>query len=154
MTLHRRTWLAIAVAAAGFALVNLHCWRPGTGGRTDGPGGVRPGGSEVELYYGWPACYRAELVRSDDPGLADRVLRTAPFHAPPHAAGWVAARYFGWLAAAVDATFALLATALVALIVECDRRGRWTRLAFAATLVLGALLAAGYWVADAVDVHL
>jgi hypothetical protein len=154
MNLHRRTWLAIVTVAAVFALINLRAWRPGIGGRTDGPGGVGPAGSEIELYYGWPACHRAELVRSDDPELADRVLRTAPLHAPPHEAGWVAARYFGWSAAAVDAAFAIVATALVALLVECGRRGRWPRRALVAALILGIILVDAYWIADRVEVHL
>ena len=131
MSLHRGTWLAIAAVVVGFCLLNLQCWHPGIGGRTDRANGEQPKGSELELYYGWPACYRAELLRSDDPGMGARVLRTAPFYLPPYSEGWVSAGYLGWIAAIMDSLFAILGLVLVALLVECDRRGQWPRRAIA-----------------------
>jgi hypothetical protein len=83
MKLHRVTWWAIAAVAVLFALLNLHSWQPGIGGHTDRVKGV-PAGSEIEHYYGWPACYRAELLRSDDPGMRARVLKTAPLYVLRH----------------------------------------------------------------------
>ena len=154
MRLHRGTWLAIAAAVVVFGLLNLHCWRPGIGGRTDRANGEQPRGSELELYYGWPACYRAELLRSDDPGMGTRVLTSVPFYLPPHTEGWVSARYFGWAAVVVDILFAILGVVLVALVVECDRRGRWTRRARAAAVTIALVLATAYWIADMVSVHL
>src|SRR5215471_19128312 len=145
MNVHRGTWLAIAVAAVVFALLNLHAWRPGIGGRTDRNNGVQPNGSELELFYGWPACYRAELLRSDDPGMGARVLKAAPFYLPPYAEGWVSSRYVGWLAIVLDATMALLGIALVAVIVECKERDRWPRRAIIGALVIPFLLVLGYW---------
>lgn len=153
MNLHRRTWLAVAGVVGVFALLNLHCWRPGTGGRTDRVGDVQPDGSELELYYGWPACYRAELLRSDDPGLADRVLKSAPFYGPPHADGWVSARAFGWPAVGIDIAFAALGVVLVAALMEWNRSG-WSRRAVVAVLVIVVLMAVGFGIADAVGVHL
>jgi hypothetical protein len=154
MKLHRGTWVAIAVAAVLLALLNLHAWRPGIGGRTDRINGVQPNGSELELYYGWPACYRAELLRSDDPGMSSRVLQTAPFYVPPYAECWVSARYLGWLAIVLDAIFALLGIALVGLIVECCKGEQWPRSALIATLFIAFTLAVGYWGAEIVSVHL
>lgn len=154
MNLHRGTWLAIAVAAIVLALLNLHAWQPGIGGRTDRNNGVRPNGSELELYFGWPACYRAELLRSDDPGMGARVLKTAPFYLSPYANGWVSSRYVGWLAIVLDASFALLGLVLVAVIFECGQRKRWSRRAKIATLIIALLLVVGYWSAESVSVYL
>jgi hypothetical protein len=154
MNFHRGTWLAVAVAVVVFALLNLHCWRPGIGGRRDRANDPQPEGTELELYYGWPACYRAELLRSDDPSLGDRVLKTAPFYVPPYTEAWASSRYFGWVAVILDASFAILGIVLVAMLFECDHRGRWTRSAIASALIIAFLLAAAYWIADMVDVHL
>ncbi len=154
MNLHRGTWLAIVVSAVVLALLNLHAWRPGIGGRTDWDNGEQPNGSELELYFGWPACYRAELLRSDDPGMGARVLKTAPFYVPPYADGWVSSRYVGWLAIVLDASFALLGLVLVAVIFECGQRERWNRRAITAALIVAILLVVGYWSAETVSVHL
>jgi hypothetical protein len=154
MKLNRGTWVAIALVAIVLALLNLHAWQPGIGGRTDRINGVQPIGSELELYYGWPACYRAELLRSDDPGMGSRVLETAPLYLPPYAEGWVSARYVSRLAIVLDALFALLGIALVGLFFECGRRAHWPRWAVIATLLIAFTLAAGYWSAESVSVHL
>src|SRR6516164_2381660 len=105
MKLHGTTWVAIVAAVIIFALLNLKCWMPGFGGRTDLVNGERPAGSELELFYGWPACYRAELLRSDDAAVTDRLLKHAPFIRIPVAQMRVAARYDGWLALLLDASF-------------------------------------------------
>jgi len=47
-------------AVAVFLVVNGCSWMPGYGGRND-----RQPGMEVERYFGWPACFRAELWQSD-----------------------------------------------------------------------------------------
>ena len=43
-----------------FIFINGCSWMPGYGGRND-----RQPGMEVERYFGWPACFRAELWQSD-----------------------------------------------------------------------------------------
>jgi hypothetical protein len=154
MSFHRGTWLAIAMGAVVFALLNLHAWRPGIGGRTDRNNGVQPDGSELELYYGWPACYRAELLRSDDPGMGRRVLHTAPYYLPPYSEGWVSSRYVGWLAIVLDIAFALLSLVLLGVIFESGQRERWTRRARIASLLIALVLVVGYWTAEIVSVHL
>lgn len=154
MKFQRRTVLAIALTAGLLAALNLQCSRPGIGGRTDRVDGVRPAGSELELFYGWPACHCAELFRSDDPGLADRVLRSAPLFVPPYKAGWVSARYIGARAVVLNATFAILGIAIVAILCECDQRGQWPRRAIVAATLIAALLTAGYLIAPVVSVHL
>lgn len=154
MRLHRKTWLAVALASVVAALLNLHAWRPGIGGRSDRADGVQPQGSELELYYGWPACFRAELLRSDDPGMGERALRAAPFYLPPYAGGWVSSRCVSWGAVVLDAAVAVLGVGLVAVVSECGQRGRWPRRAVVAVLVIGLLLAAGYLTAGKVGATL
>ncbi len=55
MRLHRRTWVALGWLFAALLVANAWCWQPGIGG--NGP--PRPPGTEVELFYGWPATSRA-----------------------------------------------------------------------------------------------
>lgn len=76
--MHRRTWTVLAVAVAFFLLLNLHPWDQGVGG--SGP--QQPPGTNFEGYFGWPACYRAEWWKSDDPALMMRILSRAPFYSP------------------------------------------------------------------------
>jgi hypothetical protein len=154
MGLRRITWIAIVLAAIGFALLNLHCWWPGIGGRTDRVNEARPAGSEVELYYGWPACYRAELLRSDDPGLGDELLDRAPFFLPPYAQASLAVREFDWSALALDVSFALLAVMLLALLIECFSRGRMSRREMTMALGIGLALSVEYWLGPMLDAHL
>lgn len=52
----------ILVGVGAFLLVNGCSWQPGYGGRND-----RKPGMEVERYFGWPACFYADLWRSDEP---------------------------------------------------------------------------------------
>ena len=153
MMLHRATWVRISVAVGLFGLLNLHCWQPGIGGRTDLVGGERPEGSEIELYYGWPACYLAKLLRSDDPELSSKMLRSAPFVVPPSAMKPVA-RYASFPAAVLDACFALFAVTLIAIGSECSRRNHWPRLAVAAAALIVLLLFLGYRFAPTVSTHL
>jgi hypothetical protein len=96
-------------------LVNSVCWLPGVGTCLTLP--ERPKGTEVELYYGWPATYRAELWRSNDPTLARRILASAPFYRP---GGEMErhVRYTGGLAIALDVLFGLTLAGLAAIAVE------------------------------------
>src|SRR6266436_1847614 len=126
MKIHRQTWLAMLATLAIFALLNGHCWRPGIGRRHDHVNGDRAVRTELELYYGWPACYRAELLRSDEPTLFDRMLERAPFFFPPYNEMWVVSRYLGWFALALNTSFALLATVVVVLFFEWNRQHRWS----------------------------
>jgi hypothetical protein len=151
MKFRSSTWFAVAATASFLALLNLHCWQPGIGGRTDLVGGERPQGTELELFYGWPACYRAELLRSDDRALSSRILKSAPFIRPSDLDMRVVARYRGWLPALLDVSFALAATALVALY---SGKGRWNRATRSLAIGLLLFLGAAYWFAERVEVHL
>src|SRR5437764_14062500 len=76
--LHGWTWAALAFGTLILLAANLWCWRPGIGGGRP----ARAPGTEVELYYGWPATYRAEWWRSGDPALGGALLERAPFFHP------------------------------------------------------------------------
>lgn len=154
MRMHRKTWFAILLATILLALANLHSWRPGIGARTDRINGLRPEGSELELYYGWPACYQAELLRSDDPRVGECVLRKAPFYLPPYAESWVSSRYVSWPAILLNSSMAFLGLIIVALIIESEQSDFWTRRAVVGVLVIALLLVTGYLTADSVSIHL
>jgi hypothetical protein len=114
------TWLMLLAAAVLLFLLSWHCWRPGVGG----PVGGRPPGTQLELFFGWPATYQAELWWSDDESLGSRILASAPFYYPD---GEMSLEYhvFGMKALAVDILVALLLLLLVAVIMECALRGAW-----------------------------
>src|SRR4051794_27270209 len=69
MRLHGFTWAVVVTCVFVLLTVNLLCWRPGIG--------VRPEGTEVELYYGWPATYRADWWRSTNRSLGPVCLASA-----------------------------------------------------------------------------
>jgi hypothetical protein len=141
------TWGSIAIAAAVLLAANLWCWQAGIGGGVPG----RPPGTEVELYYGWPATYRAEWWRSEDPALGLNLLGRAPFF---HPAGMMERRagYTGVWAAVVDAAFG--SAVLVVIWLGADVRARGWRRATAIGLGLAAAVLVGAWmVADRVSVH-
>lgn len=50
----------ILVGLGLFVVVNGCSWNPGYGGRRGKPG------MEVERYFGWPACFYADLWRSEE----------------------------------------------------------------------------------------
>jgi len=142
------TWVSLTVAGAVLLAANLWCWQPGIGGGFPS----RPAGTEVDLYYGWPATYRAEWWRSDDPALGMTLLGRAPFF---HPAGTMdrQAGYTGVGAAVVDASFGL--AVLVAIWLAADIRARGWRRGTAIGLALAAVVLVATWmVADRVSVHL
>ena len=51
----------VFVGLGVFVLVNGCSWQPGYGDRND-----RKPGMEVERYFGWPACFYADLWQSDE----------------------------------------------------------------------------------------
>lgn len=98
---------AIPIALAILYLVNFHCWTPGLGGRTDrDTNGVRPQGNECEIYLGYPACYMAELWRSDSPDRTPSIFASSPFI--PNPIGYTTPyRYFSMVAVVLDLGFAV-----------------------------------------------
>lgn len=58
--LRKKFKLILYWGAGLFLMLNAFSWTPGYGGRND-----RKPGQEVERYFGWPACFRAELWQSD-----------------------------------------------------------------------------------------
>ena len=116
------TWLMLLVGAALLFQLNWQCWRPGVGGASGGS----PPGTQLELFFGWPATYRAELWRSNDESLGSRILASAPFYYP---GSEMSLEYhaFGMDALTVDIIVALLVLLLVAVIVECALRRAWNR---------------------------
>jgi hypothetical protein len=150
MRLHHPTWIAMLALLVVLLAANLWCWRPGIGGG----GGGRLRGTEMELFYGWPATYRAEWWRSDDPALAQRLLQAAPFCRP---AGTMKlqACYVGILSVLADVAFGTAALFVVGAIVESAiRRARPRRMVVGlvglAVLVLLGMLA----VSESISQHL
>lgn len=145
MSLHRKTWLAMLASLGALLAVNLWCWRPGIGL------GIR-NGTEMDLFYGWPATYQAEWWRADDSTLGERLLRTAPFYHPGNEME-LRARYRGALPALADVAFAVAALVAVGVVVESEVRRSWPRWAIAslvlALLVMGVVLS----VADTISEH-
>jgi hypothetical protein len=148
MRLHRETWAGLGLGAIILAAANLWCWSPGIGG---GQPHGRPG-AEVELYYGWPATYRAEWWRSDDPALVPVLLRRAPFFHPSGVMD-LQHRYVGVWPALADAAFALAALAAVCLGMEAQARG-WRRGTVVGLVLAAAVMVAVWRVADRISVHL
>jgi hypothetical protein len=149
--MHRRSWLAALLVLGVLLLVNLVCWSPGVGSGLRLPG--RPPGTELELFFGFPSQYRAELWRSNDPALADRILKVAPFYLPGKEMERQT-RYTGIAAILVDLIFAILLAGLAAIAVESksdkvsQRRYRWA--AWAILIGVGLLFVAS----DIASVHL
>jgi hypothetical protein len=149
MRLHGRTWAALALAALVLLAANLWCWRPGIGG--GGPD--RPGGTEVELFFGFPATYRAESWRSEDPAFGRHYLERAPFF---HPVGTMErqARYVDWLPVFADVAFGVAVLVVVGVSVESRVRGWWCAGGVALLAVGVAVVAARWFAAGAIAVHL
>ena len=101
-----------------FVAANFWCWRPGIG-----PGRTGPPGTELELYYGWPATYQAEWWRSEDATLQGRILRSVPFYSFA-AEMELRNRYFGFLAAVANLAFAGAALCAAVILSESAARQR------------------------------
>ena len=95
--------------------MNLVCWSPGVGSGLRLPG--NPPGTELELFFGFPSQYRAELWRSNDPALADRILKVAPFYLPGKEMERTV-RYTGVAAIVLDFLFAILLAGFIAIAAE------------------------------------
>jgi len=153
MKFDRSIALPLFVALAVLYAFNFHCWQPGIGGRTDRDAdGARPEGSELEIYLGFPAVYRAELWRSDDPNLTTQLLQTAPYISPRDPMR-VAARYASRSAAVVDGLFALSALVLVILAYSAKTH-QWNQSAIIVVLVAAATAIACFLAAGNVSAHL
>jgi hypothetical protein len=116
------TWLMVLAGAVVLLLLNWQCWRPGVGGASGG----RSPGTQLELFFGWPATYQAELWRSDDQALGTRILAAAPFSDPGSEMS-LEYRAFGMAALGVNLLVALLLLLSVGVIMECALRGTWNR---------------------------
>jgi hypothetical protein len=149
--LHGGSWCAAFLVLGVILLANLVCWAPGVGTRLRLPG--NPKGTELELFFGWPAQYRAELWRSNDPELAGQILKAAPFYLPGDEMERHV-RYTGAAAIIVNVLFALLLAGSAVIAVECFFFGGWPRwfpwVGLALLIGLGAL----FFASGHVGVHL
>lgn len=102
-------WRTVAVVLLAGVLVNACSWTPGYGGRRD-----QQPGMEVERYFGWPACFRAELWRSDHPHQVDVGAYVPPIPLS-NEMSFVYARS-GWLPLLLDVALVAIAAALGLLI--------------------------------------
>jgi len=149
--MHRGSWFAAFLTLGVLLLVNLVCWSPGVGSGLRLPG--NPPGTELELFFGFPSNYRAELWRSNDPALADSILKVAPFYLPGKEMERTV-RFTGVAAIVLDVTFAILLAGLAAIAVESEcgvvSPGRYRRVSWAIVIGVGLL----YMTSDSVSVHL
>jgi hypothetical protein len=149
MGLHHKTWISVLGLLGVLLALNLWCWRPGIGGG----GGGRPPGTELELYYGWPATYQAEWWRSEDSSLLSQLLQTAPFCHP--ATDMVRQdRDFDAVAALADIAFGV--AALMAMgVLKQTAEGRLRRSIAIVVLILAILvMVAVLGVSDRIEAHI
>jgi hypothetical protein len=149
MGLHRMTWVAVLVVAMALLADNFLCWKPGIGPTAKGP----PVGTELELYYGWPATFYVECWQSEDPFLGSRILLVAPFYRPEGEMD-LQDRYFGWLPAGVNVVFTAAAMVLVGLVWETACRQKWSSKHTVIACVCAGLLIAALLAAEPVGVYL
>jgi len=147
MRLHHQTWLALLTVLGILLAVNLWCWRPGIGGS----GSSRPPGTELELFYGWPATYQAEWWRSEDTTLARRLLQSAPFCYSGDME--LQARYLRVLPALADVAFAAAALFALGVVVESAVRRFWPRWAVVGSVLAILVMAAVLCVANTISEH-
>ena len=153
MKFDRTFWILTITVAIVLCALNFHCWQPGIGGRSDvRPDGSRPTGSELEIYLGFPACYRAELWRSDDPDITMQLLASAPFIRPPESM-IVVSYYTSAAAALANLFFATAVFVIVGCFVGAERH-RWNRTATFMTAGCAVIAIACYLFADRVSTHL
>jgi hypothetical protein len=144
MRLHGDTWVALVIGLLVLLAANLWCWRPGIGGQ--------PGGSAVELYYGWPATYRAEWWSSEDPNLEPAFLDTAPFFHPSGAMEH-RVRSTELLPALADVAFAA-AVLIIGTGTESLARGTWRPRRVIGLVIAAAVLAVVWVAAEGISAHL
>jgi hypothetical protein len=149
--MHRRSWFAAFLVLGILLLANLICWSLGVGSGLKLPG--NPPGTELELFFGFPSQYRAELWRSNEPALADRILKLAPFYLPGKEMVRQV-RYTGASAIAVDFLFALLLAGLAAITAKNHLVADWPRRDRQAVWALLLGLSLLFVVAGRVSVHL
>jgi hypothetical protein len=147
MKIHRQSWFAMFMKSAILCLINMHCWKPGIGGRND-----KIAGTELEIYLGWPACYRAELWRSDELLMTD-LLKRAPFFRVPKSM-WKVARYMNLTAIITDILFAISSIALVGIILNAQKNLHWPAKSMAVVIFLAAVLIICYRAGDSNSAHL
>ena len=115
--LQMRLKTILAWALFSFILVNGCSWMPGYGGRHD-----RQPGMEVERYFGWPACFRAELWRSDHPHQVNDGAYIPPI--PLSTEMYFVYSSNGLIPFILDAALVAAVAAICGLFVWADVRGR------------------------------
>jgi hypothetical protein len=148
MRLHPETWFYVIVVLLGLFAANFWCWQPGIG-----PGRSEPHGTELEVYYGWPATHLAEWWRSEDPTLGRRLLESMPFYdfAPEME---LRNRYFGLPAALANLAFAAAALCAVVIVTESAVRERLSRRALLALVIAAVVIVAVYVASASLSQHL
>ena len=124
----KRAVLILVVGLGIFGVVNGIAWTPGIGGRND-----KQPGMEIERYFGWPACYLAELWRSQE-HVPLRLQWATPLSSP-HVQMFFVYRTVGVLALVIDVVVALASIGLVIIIDRCQFRRPSTML-----IICGMLL--------------
>jgi hypothetical protein len=144
----RRQIRNIALVGLGaFIVINGCSWRPGSGGRHD-----RKPGMEVERYFGWPACFYADLWRSDEP------MNVEPWdYAPPFPIS--RQMYFVYHRARavpllLDAVLVVAVTAGVVILRTWEFHGRSTRRSVAVLVALVVVAWSIVRFGDATSVYL
>jgi hypothetical protein len=145
--LRRRIHQTVLSGLAIALLVNGCSWQPGWGGRSD----LKPG-MEVERYFGWPACYRAEMWRSDTlhevfPGN----------YVPP--IPLTGEMYFvysstGFLPLIVDVAVSVAAIGIAVLVIIADYRVSVDGWMIGVGIACGLVALALWWFGDRVSVYL
>lgn len=143
-----RSWLLALVTVGFLGLVNFSC-DPGIGPRRP----PQPPGFELERYFGWPSCYRAELWDSDDKKMNDRGRGDFHWYDPSSEMNF-RKREIGWVPAAVDVVFALLAVIGAIIVGEAFARAELGRRAGILLVAVVVNLIGLYLVSDKVGVYL
>lgn len=139
--------LASSVGLLAFLAANIICWSVGVGSAP------KRTATELDRYFGWPAYYRVELWVSNDPALASRILRAAPFY-DPNSEMTRAIRHFSAVVLFFNMLFFAIGSAVVAIVAYRWAGGR-VRMR---TILLGAssagVLIILYAIADRVSIYL
>ena len=130
-----------------FVLVNGCSWQPGYGGRSD-----RKPGMEVERYFGWPACFYADLWQSDE------ATEVEPWNYAPPLPITSDMHYiycsFGVVPLLLDIAIIVAAMGIAVVIYRWHYRGKASVATIVLALVLGLVVATIVMFGDEVSVYL
>jgi hypothetical protein len=152
MNMNSRSWPAVLITLLILCVINMHCWKPGIGGRNDKIDGKQIEGTELEIYLGWPACYRAELWRSDE-SLTMDLLKRAPFFRIPKSMRLVD-HYLNAKAITIDILFAFSSMSLVGIVWNARKNQRWSAKTIVIVVFLAALILFCYIIGETFSAHL